>query len=60
MNVSEVFGNCMGVTCVSILARGAIFCRRRGVKGCLRERSGCVVELEGEFVGCGFGGGFYC
>ena len=55
-----MFGNCMGVTCVLILARGAIFCLRRGVKGCLRERSGYVVELEGEFVGCGFGGGFYC
>ena len=60
MNESEVFGNCMGVTCVSILARVAIFCQRSGVKGCLREMSGCVVELEGAFVGCGVGGDFYC
>ena len=55
MSVREVLENCMGVACVSILARGAIFSRRGGVKGCLRERSGCVVELEGVFVGCGVG-----
>ena len=50
MSVREVLESCMGVACVSILARGAIFSRRGGVKGCLRERSGCVVDLEEEFV----------
>ena len=57
--MSEVLRRCKGVTGVSILARSAIFCQRGGAKGCPRVRGGCVVVLEGAFVGCGVGGDFY-